>query len=905
MSSFPHHPTRSFIISTLMKAVIDSFCDILEEGMEGESMLLCPLLEVEAALSPTQSRRKLSRHLRGRNKRIQEPSGRPPRHRDHRRILSLDSHYRTMDITESKTKSTDALRLCSSGGEINVLPQGDGEELHDRIVDNEDDRDNVADKLTQTSSLFSSPTTPTHVRWFIPILVLANMALFYTAQVMPMWNLTQIVDITMTMSANTPKSQAAADVLNLPYNYTYTRQEHTVIETFTVVDAIRRLWTGHKLGDAKDRAKNAAVFLMIASGILPHLKLFLLLVCWFIPFVHTLRITNEVGYIRYTRSLMSRRVIGFGMPTELSDANESRCNLIICSNGRYRSGIWTLRTPFLRTINILGKFALTVIFGVCILAAALHLDWEINPDQIHQGVEDKLPELMYYVRNMFPDVEKECTSLLEKICGPGSLAIYYAQCIACKALIVTSFSNTDWTTSEGREIFDGISLDGSGGHIQLRVVGLAGTHYFCVAIIASILLSLSVDYIDEKDRNRIAEELSNKKRKLTSTLLNEIDEVPSRLPALQGSGTTTDAPSAAITSARKGISWDTALIPTSSHRRHRTLDLESTNRSYSSARSYISATSRQCGDPYVRLNVTPHPTTNSHLLKRALLITFSITSFTLVLYSIALPTMQRILSLGIPELLENIFVLDWKRYYSLVSMMVSMGDDTGRWNLLPVLTFGLFTIVGPFLRSTCLLLHVLLGLPESLLGIERLKCCTSRLEAHSAMSKFRKTLVTVIDMLGYFCCVEVLIGALIMVEWEIKPVTSTIYKDESCKLTELDSCIALQFSMMDAFLIVVVAWFFSSVAHGLTMDLASINGLEKDENCVTPVDQPRQSCDQKTLVRANLSRNQVWHGTCGLLQEDEDGKSFRSWSLSLNESSSSISLLDDDALENTTLLLPG
>ena len=306
--------------------------------------------------------------------------------------------------------------------------------------------------------------------------------------------------------------------------------------------------------------------------------------------------------------------------------------------------------------------------------------------------------------------------------------------------------------------------------------------------------------------------------------------------------------------------------------------------------------------------MTPYPTTNSHLLKRVLLIILSITSFPLVLYAIALPTMQRILSLGIPELLENIFVLDWERYYSIVSMMIAIGDDTGRWNLLPVLTFGLFAIVGPILRSTCLLLHVLLGLPESLLGIERLKCCTSRLEAHSAMSKFRKTLATVIDMLGYFCCLEVLIGALIMIEWEIKPVTNTIFKDESCKLSEPDSCIALQVSMMDAFLIVVVACFFSSVAHGLTMDLASnadsqLNGLEQDENCATLVDQPGQPCEPKNLVTANLNRNKVWHGTC--VQEDADGKSFQSWSLSLNASSSSISLLDDDAFENTTLLLPG
>jgi hypothetical protein len=608
---------------------------------------------------------------------------------------------------------------------------------------------------------------------------------------------------------------------------------------------------------------------------------------------------------------MSRRVIGFGMPKESSDANESRCNFIICSNGRYHSGIWTIRTPFLRTLNILGKLALTVIFVVSILAAALHLNWNIDPDEIHQGVEGKLPEIMYYVRNMFPDVEKDCTSLLETTCGPGSLAIYYAQCISCEALIVNSFSNTDWTTSEGREIWDGISLDGSGGNIKLRVVGLAGTHCFCVAFIVSILLSLAVDYIDEKDRNRITEELSNKKRELTTSSLGEIDEVPARLPTLQGSGTTTDSPSTAITSARNGISWDTALIPTSSHRRRMTLDSESTMRSLvSAARSHISATYHP--DPYVRLNVTPHPTTNSHLLKRALLIILSITSFPLVLYAIALPTMQRILYIGIPELLENIFVLDWERYYSLVSLMMAIGDDTGAWNLLPVLTFGLFAIVGPFLRSTFLLLHVVLGLPESLLGIERLKCCTSRLEAHSAMSKFRKTLVTVIDMLGYFCCWEVLIVALIMIEWEIEPITSTIFKEESCKLTEPDSCISVQFNMMDAFLIVVVAWFFSSVAHGLAMNLASnadsqLNDLERDENCVTPVEQPGpgQPCEPKKLVTANLSRNQVWHGTCGLLQEDADGESFQSWSLSLRESSSSISLLDDDALENTTLLLPG
>lgn len=217
----------------------------------------------------------------------------------------------------------------------------------------------------------------------------------------------------------------------------------------------------------------------------------------------------------------------------------------------------------------------------------------------------------------------------------------------------------------------------------------------------------------------------------------------------------------------------------------------------SSPRGYMSATSSRAGDPYVRLSggavdsrsarhqsyATPSPTTKCHLLRRAVLLLLSVLSPPLVLYAVTLPTMQRLVFGGGPTLLHEVLGMVWEREYSLASLVRTTGD-AGGWDTFLMLTFGLFAIVGPVIRSICLLLHVLIGLPEALLGecIERPRRRTTlRLALYQATSTLRRALLPVIDALGAFCCWEVLVVALFMIQLEIPSITDTIYQDDRCR----------------------------------------------------------------------------------------------------------------------------
>ena len=149
----------------------------------------------------------------------------------------------------------------------------------------------------------------------------------------------------------------------------------------------------------------------------------------------------------------------------------------------------------------------------------------------------------------------------------------------------------------------------------------------------------------------------------------------------------------------------------------------------------------------------------------------------------------------------------------------------GGWDTFLMRTFGLFAIVGPALRSICLLLHVLLGLPEVLLCdcIEWPRChMTLCLALFRGTLAFRRALLPVIDALGAFCCWEVLIVALFMIQLEIPSITVTISQDDRCREADPEhgrTCIEVQFNTMDSFLTVGVAWFVLIVGSGLVMAL--------------------------------------------------------------------------------------
>ena len=65
-----------------------------------------------------------------------------------------------------------------------------------------------------------------------------------------------------------------------------------------------------------------------------------------------------------------------------------------------------------------------------------------------------------------------------------------------------------------RSGYTGGSDVGGRGYAQFRVMDMIGTYYFYGAVLMSILLSLVVDWLDERDRGSVEEDLLDRKREL-------------------------------------------------------------------------------------------------------------------------------------------------------------------------------------------------------------------------------------------------------------------------------------------------------------------------------------------------------------------------------------------------------
>ena len=423
---------------------------------------------------------------------------------------------------------------------------------------------------------------------------------------------------------------------------------------------------------------------------------------------------------------------------------------------------------------------------------------------------------------------QNCIKLLGYTCGKHALVYHFPACLACQAAIGGAYSHPEWATSEGKDIIDGIALEG-GGSAQLRVVGMVGTYYFCGAVIMSILLSLVVDWMDEWDRGRVETILLEKKKQLMEeeeTLRNGGIEEEVRTEGvndleLREEGGLLSSPLAL----NNALLLDHPSTPSQNnypHHRHRR-NLSTPSAYGFSNRSIVSVDTRP---------PLPSPTTNFRLLKQTLNIVFSVASLPLVYFAITLPTMQRLVYGGVSTLLHEVLGMVWTKEYNMISLVKTTGD-AGGWDTLLMATFGMFVVIGPILRSICLILHVALGLPLALLGdcIERPRHRTTlRLVSYQVTTAFQKGLLPIIDALGAFCAWEVLIVALIMIQLEMPNITDTIYKDDRCLEADPDhgrTCIEVQFNALDNFYVVGVAWFVLIVASWMTVNLAA-NSEEKN-----------------------------------------------------------------------------
>ena len=79
-------------------------------------------------------------------------------------------------------------------------------------------------------------------------------------------------------------------------------------------------------------------------------------------------------------------------------------------------------------------------------------------------------------------------------------------------------------------------------------------------------------------------------------------------------------------------------------------------------------------------------------------------------------------------------------------------------------------------------LHVFLGLPVAFDCMERPRQRTTlRMVLYQVVSILRRGLLPIIDALEAFCCWEVLIVALIMIQLDMSSITDTIYQDDRCQ----------------------------------------------------------------------------------------------------------------------------
>lgn len=194
-----------------------------------------------------------------------------------------------------------------------------------------------------------------------------------------MWNLSYNVNVSVSATAATFKSKQAFHVLNLDHHYEFTKKERGTVEQFTYMDAIRKLWRGEGLGDARTVSKVSAVLLVVFSGIWPHVKLLGVNFCWFWKF-------------------------GFRWAGD-------------------RKACTTARSSFLRFLSVFGKWSLADVLVVCILIAVLHLDWEVNLQDVRRGVEEKLPTILSFVKQKYPDEVEDCKQV--SFACLQTLEVYY------------------------------------------------------------------------------------------------------------------------------------------------------------------------------------------------------------------------------------------------------------------------------------------------------------------------------------------------------------------------------------------------------------------------------------------------------------------------------------------------
>ena len=436
-------------------------------------------------------------------------------------------------------------------------------------------------------SLAMASTTPCYMGLLIPLACLANHVLFYYGQTQNMWKLIYDVDVDVWYNATGLEAKTAFYSLGLERETHLQVSQHETVREFTYSYAIQELWKADGM-PSTTIPRVAAVLLILVSGVWPHLKLLLL-------------------SLTYT-----------------------------CSNDAKR------RHKILQWLSTLGKWSLADVLVVCVMVGVLNLNWTMDPTAIKNGFVYQVPLLIDILQHLY-SVDQVCSYLLHVDCSSPPSTWTHAKCSSCRNFVALEFDHPKTTRTSFAGIAKGVQESGT-GQARLRVEGMTGIYYFCVAVVLSILLSLMVDVLDARAERR-----------------------------------------ARVLAAERNMQQYSRLALT-----------EETGESLTTAprREFVQAADDSM---YDMLRPSGTLSTDNACVRYGLILWASVACLAVCLGAFV-GTLERRVTGAIPQLMHDILGVAWDRQFSLKSL-VGLTGAAGGWDWLLMATFALFVVVGPILRA--------------------------------------------------------------------------------------------------------------------------------------------------------------------------------------------------------------
>lgn len=623
-------------------------------------------------------------------------------------------------------------------------------------------------------SLASAPTTSWLATLGVPIMVVVVHVLFYHGQTADMWKLQSSANVDCWYNASSLEAKSVFRIAGLgdPYNIHVQVHDNSTVQTFTYYTAIQELWDAAGMDVNVFLPRLASVLLILFSGVWPHLKLLLLNVHWL------LRPNSPNTF-------------------------------------------WWLST--------LGKWSLSDVLVVCLMLGILHIDWNVEPSVVLQGIIHQAPTIMKVLPDLY-NTSEICTYMLHRPCTerflmePSHHSFFSTEqswnndteaitalphfldwdlgCSACLKFVESSLAHPYTFQSTVQGVADGIDTSG-GGLVTLRVQGLIGIYSFCAAVVLSIALSCLVDIYsiraaantrtpsapaatsrpppsaqqqEQQPRARIAScerpLLDSEEGRVASESPHGDDRIQSDLSPSPEDDVPVPEVDAHLTHRYAPLNADD---PASAHNGHHQLIRTTSSLSLSTA-STLSArgagrTPQQAGAFSCR--------SFWHTCATIL----SVVTAVIVGKTLQAPSLSReVVGVG-PHWLQQVTGVRWDTTFSLTGLAAAIGEAGGSDALLQA-TFAGFCVVGPAVRA--ILCVVALCCPRQLCG-----------------TSVYDLLLVAIEFVGAFCAVEVLAVAAYLVHMLIPSTTATIVNVPQCAQiapeNSTSSCFEVYLEPQDSF----------------------------------------------------------------------------------------------------------